>query len=787
MKTFGARVKRKEDPALLRGEGTYVADIRQPGMLHAAFVRSPHPHARIISIDASAATAVVGVHAVYTLADLPTELGDKRLSLQVPNPAIGQPFTCYALAKDEVCQTGEAVAVVVAENRYVAEDGADRVRVEYETLPAAGDCKDALVPGAPVAHNGAEDNVGARFTVGFGGVDVAFDRAEHVFGESLFQHRGLGQAMECRGVVASYDAVQDMLTVWTATQMPHGVRRMISELLERDEERVRVIAPPDVGGGFGPKGMAYPEEAVISVCAMMLGRPVKWIEDRTEHFVATTQERDQYWDVEVAVDDDGRILGVRGAMVHDSGAYLPWGIITPYISATTVPGPYVVPSYRLEVAVALTNKPPTTPVRGAGRPQAVFAMERLMDRVARELRLDPAEVRRRNLIQPEQMPYEVGLIYRDGSPVTYDSGDYPACQAKTLEAADYDEVAGRKAAARREGRYLGIGVANYVEGTGLGPFEGAKVRVTPSGRIFVYTGAAPQGQGHATTLAQVCADQLGVDIEDITVVTGDTSSVAMGIGTFASRSAVNAGSSVHLAAVQVRKRAVEMASHILEAAEDDLVLEDGRVYVKGSPSEGIGLGDLARRASGSPGFALPGGLKPGLEATEYFTPSQSTYSNGSHVAEVEVDPETGAVQILRYTIGHDCGKLINPMVVDGQVLGGLAHGIGNALHEWMHYDQDANPLTTTLQDYLLPIAASVPPAELVHLESPSPLNPLGVKGAGEGGTIPVAATVVAAIEDALEPFGIHLSLSPVTPQKIVELLEEAALSSSQSQLHEGGS
>jgi carbon-monoxide dehydrogenase large subunit len=434
----------------------------------------------------------------------------------------------------------------------------------------------------------------------------------------------------------------------------------------------------------------------------------------------------------------------------------------------------VIPGYRVEVTVALTNKTPTTPVRGAGRPQAVFAMERLMDRVARELDLDPAEVRRRNLIQPEQMPYKVGLIARDGSPVTYDSGDYPACQAKALELSEYASFPARQAEARRRGRYLGIGLANYVEGTGLGPFEGATIRAMPSGKIFLLTGAAPHGQAHKTTLAQICADQLGVDIHDITVVTGDTAAISMGIGTFASRIAVNAGSSVYVAARQVREKIVKLAAHLLEAAPDDLGLEGGRVFVRGVPSRSVTFAEMARIAvGGMPGYAMPGGLSPGLEATSYFLPSQSTYCNGSHVAEVEVDTDTGAVRILRYTVAHDSGRLINPLVVDGQVEGGVAHGIGNALYEWMRYDEKAQPLTITFADYLLPVAADVPPVTLSHLETPSPLNPLGLKGAGEGGTIPAAAALIAAIENALEPFNIHLTESPITPARLAELLRAA--------------
>ncbi len=772
MKFFGARVKRVEDPALLQGLGQFVDDIRLSGALSAAFVRSPYAHARIRSINTAKARRAPGVRAVYTLTDLQAWLA-RRFPLILPNPAIRQPWMPYALARDEVCYAGEAAAVVVADSRYAAEDGADLVEVEYEPLPAAADCRASLEPGAPLAHRESADNVAARFTAGYGDVDAAFNRAPHVFRESLWQHRGGGHAIEGRAVLAAHDRAQDLLTVWSATQSPHYIKRTLVDVLGRDENQLRVIAP-DVGGGFGPKGMFYAEEATIPVCAMLLGQPVKWTEDRREHFLCATQERDQYWEMEIAVDRQGKILGLRGAMIHDTGAYLPWGIVMPYIAATTVPGPYVIPGYRVEVTVALTNKTPTTPVRGAGRPQAVFAMERLMDRVARELHLDPGEVRRRNLIQPEQMPYPVGLIYRDGSPVTYDSGDYPACQAKAIELSGYEGFAARQAEARRRGRYLGIGLANYVEGTGLGPFEGATIRATPSGKIFLLTGAAPHGQAHKTTLAQICADQLGVEIHDVTVVTGDTAAIPMGIGTFASRIAVNAGSSVYVAARQVREKIVKLASHLLEAAPDDLELAGARVSVKGMPSRGLTFAEMASIAvGGMPGYAMPGGLEPGLEATSYFLPSQSTYCNGSHVAEVEVDVETGAVRILRYTVAHDSGRLINPLVVDGQVEGGVAHGVGNAFYEWMRYDENAQPLTTTFADYLLPVAAGVPPVTMAHIETPSPLNPLGLKGAGEGGTIPAAAALIAAVENALEPFGIRLTGSPITPERILELLRSA--------------
>jgi carbon-monoxide dehydrogenase large subunit len=458
-------------------------------------------------------------------------------------------------------------------------------------------------------------------------------------------------------------------------------------------------------------------------------------------------------------------------MAHDNGAYLPWGIILPWIAVTTTPGPYVVPNIGIDLKVVFTNKVPTTPLRGAGRPQGVFAMERILDKAAAQLGIGRDEIRRRNLVQPEQMPYAVGFIYRDGKPVIYDSGDYPACQAKALELADYAGFPERQAAALKQGRHIGIGIGSYVEGTGLGPFEGATVRVQQNGRVTILTGAAPHGQGHKTTFAQICADHLGVGLDQIDVVTADTSAVSMGVGTFASRITVNAGNSVHIAGQAVRQKLLKLAAALMEASEDDLELAEGRVAVKGVPGMHKTFAELARTAQGMPGFSFPEGVTCGLEHTEYFSPVRSTYCNGTHVAEVEVDVHTGYVKVLRYSVAHDSGRLINPLIVDGQIQGGVAHGIGNALLEWMGYDQNAQPVTTNFGEYLMPMATDVPRVEMAHIESPSPLNPLGVKGAGEGGTIPAAAAITAAIENALEPFGIKLTQTPVFPQRIVELLE----------------
>jgi carbon-monoxide dehydrogenase large subunit len=479
--------------------------------------------------------------------------------------------------------------------------------------------------------------------------------------------------------------------------------------------------------------------------------------------------------MEIAVTNDAKILGVRGRLVHEQGAYLPSGIVLPWIAATTVPGPYVVPAFEMDVIVAMTNKPACSPVRGAGRPQGIFVMERLMDRVAHELGLDPAEVRRRNFIHPEQMPYEVGIIFRDGRPVVYDSGDYPTCQANALLAADYDGFRARQGAARAKGKYVGIGISNCVEGTGLGPYEGATVRVARTGKVTVFTGATPQGQSHKTTFAQIAADQLGVGIDDVTIVTGDTSTIAWGMGTFAARSAVNAGSSVHLAAIEVGKKIKEFASRIMEVSTEDLELRDGHVGVRGVPGMQKSFRDIAIHAISAPGMSNLGGQVPGLEYTAYFTPDQSTYSNGTHIAEVEVDIETGDVTIRRYVVFHDCGRVINPLVVEGQVVGGVAHGVGNALFERMVYDENSQPQSTTFAEYLLTTAPHMPKVEVHHMETPSPLNPIGVKGAGEAGTNPAIAAIVNAVNDALLPFGVWINEAPITPRRIVELLGDAAL------------
>jgi len=765
---IGSRVERLEDRDLLRGKGRFVDDVVLPNMLHAAFVRSPHGHAAIRGIAKAQAAALPGVHAVLAREDLLPHLRNERLVVGLPSKSYKQDLNRPVLAIDEVVHVGEPVAIVVADDRYVAEDGAALVEIEYDPLPAVADCCAALAPGAPVVHRGAPHNLLAEFRMGYGDADAAFAKAAHVFSESLWQHRGGSHSIECRGAVAAYDAIEDRLTLWSSTQMPHQAMRQLCDMLGRDENRVRVVTP-DIGGGFGPKLVFYPEDVATALAAIILGRPVKWIEDRREHFVATTQERDQYWDVEIAVDRDARILGIRGTIVHDHGAYTARGVNLPHNSAETVPLQYDVPAYAMNVRVALTNKVPVTPVRGAGHPQGTFAIERLLDQVAREMKLDRAEVRRRNLIPPEKMPYKA----RGGQPVLLDSGDYPRCQAEALARAGWSDFPARQQAARKSGRYLGIGMANYCKGTGRGPFESATVRIGPSGRVHVYTGAAAMGQGTKTMLAQVVAEQLGADLANVTVTTGDTAAIALGLGGSNSRQTVMAGSSAHVAAVKVREKTLAIAAQLLEAAAQDLEIVGDHVRVKGVPDMKVGLAMVARAVAGTAGFSLPQGMAPGLEATEQMVIDDMAHANGTAVAEVEVDVETGRVDVLRFVAVHDCGRMVHPTLVDGQIAGGTAHGIGNALYEWMGYDADAQPVTTTFADYLLVTATEMPRVEIAHQESPSPLNPLGVKGVGECGVVPVTAAVASAVEDALSPFGVRIAQTPIFPAQIVKLIEEA--------------
>jgi carbon-monoxide dehydrogenase large subunit len=767
---IGRRARRVEDRKLLRGSGRYVGDIELPAMLHAAFVRSPHAHALIRDIDASAAREIEGVVAILTARDLEPHLTTLRMPLGFPTTALPPDITPFVLAPEEVCYVGEAVALVLATSRYTAEDGAAAMLVDYDPLPVLADCRDALDPAAPKVRREARDNVLTRFAVSYGDCASAFANARHVFAERLHQHRGGAHPIEGRGIVATFDAHAQTLSVWSSTQMSHELQFTLAEMLGMPERAIRVQAP-DVGGGFGAKFLIYPEEIAVAAAARIHRHPVKWLEDRGEHFVSAIQERDQHWDVEIAVDDEGVVAAVRGRMIHDQGAYTPQGINCPYNAATAVTGPYVVPNYHLDVFVAQTNKVFTIPVRGAGYPEGTFVMERLLDRVAHELRIDRAVVRERNLVTAAKMPYVKPLRNRAGHAITLDSGDYLACQAKVLDAIDYAGFAKRRERARAEGRCIGLGLAHAVKGTGRGPFESANVTIAPSGRITVSTGAMAMGQGLATALAQIAADALNVPIESIDVVSGDTAAISMGVGGFASRQTVTAGSSVLLAAQQVAEKARKVAAKMLEVAPADLELRDGKVEVRGVPQMSVPLTRIARLLRGIPGYDLPEGVGAGLEATVHWEPDAMAYANAFHACEVEVDVDTGAVKLLRYVAMQDSGTLVNPMIVEGQVHGGIVHGIGNALFEYMRYDEQAQPLTTTFADYLLPTSTEIPHLELLFMESPSPTNPLGVKGVGEVATIPVTSAIASAVDDALAEFGVRVNAIPIDPVRLVEAID----------------
>ncbi len=704
-------------------------------MLHACFLRSAHAHALLRRIDTSVAASLDGVRAVYAFADIRPHLSADRLVVALPSKAFRQQLDRPVLAIDEVVYVGEPVAAVIAETRHQAEDAVAAIEVEYEPLQAVVDCRSALAAGAPKAHRNAPHNVVAELDLTFGDIEQAFRGARHVFCQTLQQSRGGSHSIECRGCVAVHDPVEARLTVWSSTQTPHAGMRLIAEMLGREEESVRVIAP-DVGGGFGPKLVFYSEELVVALASILLERPVKWTEDRREHFISTTQERDQVWDLEIAVDGDAKIRGIRGSMIHDHGAYTARGINVAFEAMQTLTMSYNVPACALNVTLAATNKVPVTPVRGAGQPQGVFAMERLLDRIARELELDRAEVRSRNLVRPEQLPCAKPFKSRTGIPVVIDSGNFPECQGKAMAVAGWSDFAQRKRHARNEGRFLGIGIANFVELTGRGPYEPATVRITSSGKIHVLSSAAAMGQGTNTMLAQIVAEQLGGDISNVIVTTGDSSSSTTGFGGFGSRQTVTAGSSALVAARKVREKALAVAGHMLEAAAEDLDITGRSIHLKGATGLKISLADVAKASVGVAGAYLPAGLPPGMEVSETFIVNEMAYTNGTAVATVEVDIETGGIKVLDYVMVHDCGRIINPMIVDGQIMGGVAHGIGNALFERMHFDAAGQPLTTTLADYLLPASTESPPIRLLHHELPSPLNPLGAKGVGEFGRNP---------------------------------------------------
>jgi carbon-monoxide dehydrogenase large subunit len=775
-RTFGEPVKRNEDRRLLTGQALFIDDIELPGLLHAALLRSQVAHARILKIDVSRALQRPGVVAAYVADDL----GDywKPGPLLVPPPpiagAIFHARTQVPLAREKVRHVGEPLVIVIAESRYIAEDALDDIDIELETLPAVVDLEEALSAGSALVHDDLSSNVSAHVHQAKGNYAVAAAQADHIIKRRFRYEHGISSPIETRGVVAQWDGRANQMTIWDTTQAPVFVRNGLAAMLGLNERQVRVIAP-FVGGGFGPKIMMfYPEEVLLPWISMRLNRPIKWIEDRLEHFFATTQERGQIHDAEIALTRDGRILGIKDVFLHDGGAYDPYGLTVPINSQCTLLGPYVVPNYDSTFTQVFINLPIVTPYRGAGRQHGVFVMERLLDFAAHDLDIDPTEIRRRNLIPPDAFPYNNEIIYQDFKPLEYDSGNYEPVLDMALDAIGYGTFRYEQTAARAQGRHLGLGVACYVEGTGIGPYEGAKVQVQSNGKVSIATGIGTQGQGHFTVFAQIAAEQLGVEVSDVDVVTGDTDQFYWGAGTFASRGAVVAGNAVNEASKAVRKKALKLASDLFECSEDDLVIDGGKVSIVGIPEKFVKLGDLASRANPMRGAVEPD-TEPGLESTRYFGPEMGATANGVHAMIVEMDPDTFELKILKYVVVHDCGTVINPMVLAGQIHGGVAQGIGNAFYEKLAFDDQGQLLNASLADYLLPTALEVPRMELAHTVTKSPLNPLGIKGAGEAGAIPGGPLFAQAIEDALDlkAKGVELLEIPLSPSRLFELTRKA--------------
>jgi carbon-monoxide dehydrogenase large subunit len=774
---FGAPVKRNEDRRLLTGRALFVDDVEFPNLLHAAILRSAVAHGRIRGIDVAAARRRTGVVAVYTAADLGTYWQPGPL-LVPPPPIAGITFrqrTQVPLARDKVRHVGEPLAIVIAQSRHLAEDALADIVADIEPLPAVVDLEKAIGASSACVHDDVGQNIAAHVRQTKGNYAAALAQAEHVVRRRFIYDRGASSPLETRGMVANWDAKAEHLTVWDTTQAPVFLRNGLAAMLGLNERQVRVIAP-FVGGGFGPKVMLfYPEEVLLPWASIQLERPIKWIEDRKEHFFATTHERGQIHDAEMALGRDGKILGIKDVFLHDSGAYDPYGLTVPINSQCTLLGPYDVANYDSTFTAVFTNKPIVTPYRGAGRQHGVFVVERLLDLAARDLGIDRAEIRRRNFIPADAFPYENHIIYQDFTRLSYDSGNYGPVLDKALAMVGYDSfLKDEQPRLRAEGRHVGIGIVAYVEGTGIGPYEGARVQVQPSGRVSVATGIGTQGQGHFTSFAQIVADECGVDVRDVDVVTGDTDQFYWGAGTFASRGAVVAGNAVNEAAKAVRRKILRLASEHFECAEEDLDIACGKVSIAGVPGKSIALGELAMRANPMRGAVRPG-TEPGLESTQYFGPPSGATASGVHAMIVEVDPETLTLNIRKYVVVHDCGTVINPMILAGQVHGGVAQGIGNSFYERLEFDDGGQLLNASLADYLLPTALDVPTMELGHMVTPSPLNPLGIKGAGEAGAIPVGPLFAQAIEDALglADKGVEILEIPLSPSRLWQLVMQS--------------
>jgi len=774
-KYIGKRIKRSEDPRLLTGQALFVDDVDIPGMLHAAFLRSDYAYARIRGLDVSAARERPGVIAVITAEDMGDDW-QPGPPLVSPPPTIEDIIfnsrTQVPLAKDIVRHAGEAIAVVIAESRYIAEDAVDDILVDYEPLEAVVDMEKALEPDSVLVHADLGTNLAAHIIQEKGDYQAAREQADVVITRRIVVDRGVAAAMENRGIVADWDAKSQFLTVWDTTQAPIPIRNGLAARLGLSEHQVRVIAP-FLGGGFGPKMMMfYPEEMVIPWVAVKLSRPIKWIEDRRENFYVTTQEREQIHDAEMALTSDGRILGIRSVFLHDTGAFDPYGLTIPLNTQCHLMGAYDIANYYSEIKVVFTNRVIATPIRGAGRPQGIYVVERLLDQAARQLDIDPVEIRKRNLIPPDAFPYEHKIIDQAFAPLILDSGNYLPALEKATAMIGYDQFVQEEGPRlRAERRCVGIGVVPFIETTGVGPYEGARVTVESNGKIIVATGVGTQGQGHFTSFAQIVSEQIGVDVTDVQLVTGDTSEFHWGTGTFASRGAVVAGNAINASALAVRKKILKLASEVLKAPEEELELVDGQVRVADVPRLSISLGELALLANPLRGAVEPG-TEPGLEATAYFGPKYGATAFGVHAMILEVDPETMMVKILRYVVVEDCGTILNPLILEGQIHGGVAMGIGNAYYEELVYDENGQILNASFADYLIPTATEVPRVEVGHLETPSPLNPLGSKGAGEAGAIPVPALFAQALEDALADYNLEILETPLSPNRLYELLKE---------------
>jgi carbon-monoxide dehydrogenase large subunit len=775
-KIFGSSVKRREDPRLITGGATYTDDIKLPNMAYAAFVRSPHAHARIKSVNKAAASAAAGVVAVFTGADLVGKVGNIPTAWLVPNSDLKTPAH-PPLAIDTVRYVGDAVAVVIAESRGAAADAAGLVEVDYEPLPVVVDQEKAVRAGAPQLHADAPNNVAFRWILKGGDVSV-FQHADVTIKQRILNQRLIPTAIETRGSVAQFNAGTKELTLWVTSQNPHIHRLLLSGILGIPEHRLRVIAP-EVGGGFGSKIHCYPEEAIVSYAAMALNRPVKWSEDRSENYVATTHGRDHIADFELAAKRDGTILGIRGRCYANLGAYLSTAApgVPTILHGLILPGPYRMAAIDYEVVGVFTNTTPVDAYRGAGRPEATYALERLVDLLAAELKLDPVDIRAKNFIPASAFPAT------SASGLIYDSGDYQGALDKALQMIDYTGFRAEQKEARKQGKLLGIGFSTYVEICGLGPsqvagavgfqgglYESAVVRVHPTGKVSVFTGSSPHGQGTETTFAQVVSSELGVPFDDVEIVHGDTAAIPFGLGTYGSRSTAVGGTAVILATRKIRDKAKLIAAHLLEASPDDIIFQDGRFSVKGVAERAKTIQDVALAAYLA--WSMPQGVEPGLEASSFFDPSNFVYPFGTHAAIVEIDPGTGVVTLSRYIAVDDCGTVINPMIVDGQVHGGIAQGVAQALWEGAVYDENGQLTTGSLMDYAIPVASFLPSFETARTETPTPVNPMGAKGVGETGTIASTPAVVNAVVDALAHLGVRHAEMPLTPERVWRLMQK---------------